>query len=107
MEKQAKYYRHHGGNGTMPEKNYSPLTAKKKIMELRFNYCPSVSDGESLFGEEWEEAKITDDNIDSIHEHKPAGEGDRWFYDIVYTDGTVIRIFNPNLVKYQLEYEKF
>lgn len=33
-----------------------------------------------------------------ISEHKPAGEGDKWYYDIHYSDGSIERVFNPNAV---------
>ena len=33
-----------------------------------------------------------------IIEHRAAGEGDKWYYDIIYTNETEMRIFNPNTV---------
>lgn len=35
------------------------------------------------------------DNCDFIEEHRAAGEGDRWYYDIHLSDGEIIRIFDP------------
>ena len=36
-----------------------------------------------------------------IEEHIPQGEGDRWFYDVFFDNGTMIREFNPNEVYYE------
>lgn len=36
----------------------------------------------------------------SIKEHRPAGEGDKWFYDIELENDKVVRVFNPNMVYY-------
>ena len=33
-----------------------------------------------------------------INEHKAQGEGDKWFYDIHFSDGEIVRIFNPTEV---------
>jgi hypothetical protein len=29
---------------------------------------------------------------------RAAGEGDKWYYDVIYTNGTEMRVFNPNTV---------
>lgn len=39
--------------------------------------------------------------VSSIEEHRAAGEGDKWYYDIHYTDGFMQRTFNPNQVDFQ------
>ena len=39
-----------------------------------------------------------------IIEHRAGGEGDKWFYDITYDDGRVVRVFNP--IEVGLEEEK-
>jgi len=41
--------------------------------------------------------------IIKIAEHRPTGEGDKWFYDVRYSDGSVWRIFNPLNVKFETE----
>ena len=33
-------------------------------------------------------------NCNYIEEHRAAGEGDKWYYDI-YKDGEVTRVFDP------------
>lgn len=40
-------------------------------------------------------------NIVSIEEHRSAGEGDKWFYDVNYSGGVTIRIFNPLCVVFE------
>ena len=39
--------------------------------------------------------------ITEIKEHQSQGEGDKWYFDIIYADGTVKRTFNPNEVFYE------
>lgn len=35
------------------------------------------------------------DDVVEISEHRAAGEGDKWYYDIVYEkDGAILRTFN-------------
>ncbi len=36
--------------------------------------------------------------VKEIIEHCAAGEGDKWYYDVVFIDDTQMRVFNPNLV---------
>lgn len=36
-----------------------------------------------------------------IEEHPARGDGDKWFYDIYYSDSTIERVFNPNQVFYK------
>lgn len=33
--------------------------------------------------------------VKEITEHAAAGDGDKWYYDIHYKDGRVLRVFNP------------
>jgi hypothetical protein len=35
----------------------------------------------------------------SIEEHRPAGEGDKWFYDIICSDGRKVRLFDFSSVE--------
>jgi hypothetical protein len=39
----------------------------------------------------------------SIEEHRSAGEGDKWYYDIFLEDGSMQRTFNPNRAFYAPE----
>ena len=38
-----------------------------------------------------------------IKEHRAEGEGDKWYYDVFLSDGTMERIFNPNVVVFDNE----
>ncbi len=41
-----------------------------------------------------------DKKVINIKEHRPAGEGDKWFYDIELEDNKIVRVFNINSVFY-------
>jgi len=41
-----------------------------------------------------------DKKVINITEHRPAGEGDKWFYDIELEDNKIVRVFNINSVFY-------
>ena len=38
-----------------------------------------------------------------IEEHRPAGEGDKWFYDVVYKNGDIVRLFEVSAVLFVKE----
>lgn len=40
----------------------------------------------------------SDSEIKAIHEHRPRGQGDKWYYMIEFEDGTSQRVFEPNTV---------
>jgi len=42
-----------------------------------------------------EKFKVGIFGVQAIEEHRPAGEGDRWFYDVNFDNGDLLRIFNP------------
>jgi len=42
-------------------------------------------------------------NIIEITEHSACKDGDKWFYDVHYEDGGVLRIFNPLNVVFEPE----
>lgn len=62
-------------------------------------------------GEEFTQIEVNNYNDDlskdvvciQIDEKLPAGEGDRLWYDCHFSDGTMTRIFNPNMVFYETE----
>lgn len=74
---------------------------EKKITCLHYNWMPPISDGKEIFPEQFSEAKVGRNGVDEIIEHRPQGEGDKWFYDIVMGNGTTERIFNPNWVLFE------
>ncbi len=36
-----------------------------------------------------------------IEEHRAAGDGDKWFYDVHFENGKIVRVFNPNTVEFK------
>ena len=34
-------------------------------------------------------------NCDCIEEHRAAGEGDKWYYDVHLGNGVILRVFDP------------
>lgn len=38
--------------------------------------------------------------VKKIQEHSPQGEGDRWFYDIIFENGEMLRVFNMSEVEF-------
>ena len=45
-----------------------------------------------------QEATVGQYNVKEIKEHSAKGDGDRWYYDIVFEGGDTFRIFDPNFV---------
>lgn len=43
----------------------------------------------------------------AIIEHPAYGEGDRWFYDVQFDDGTTERIFYPVTIKFKTDQRKY
>ena len=74
----------------------------KIIIELNYNYKQAVSDGKEMFGEDWDIAEVGKKDVIRIDEHPAYGEGDKWYYDIFYKDGKIVRTFNPCRVVYHV-----
>ena len=53
------------------------------------------------YGEEYKEYEIDKNKVIDIKENAAKGEGDKWHYDITFSDATMERIFNINKVFYQ------
>ena len=51
-------------------------------------------------GDDYDEYEVGKKDVIEITEHKARGDGDKWFYDIVYANGIMRRIFNPDKVIY-------
>lgn len=74
------------------------------IKSINYNWFFVSNDGNDsgtgfdnrTLGAEYGGVKVTE-----IVEHGAMGEGDKWFYDVHYSDGTKQRIFNPNEVFYE------
>jgi hypothetical protein len=71
----------------------------KEIKKIEHSYIPAFE--ESPY--EISSAKVGKDGVVEIKEHRAAGEGDKWYYDIIYENGEVLRTFNPYLVWYKGE----
>ena len=49
-------------------------------------------------GEDYEYAELGKNGVKKITEHAAQGEGDRWYYEIFFENGSTHTIFNPNTV---------
>jgi hypothetical protein len=49
----------------------------------------------------WRNYTIGKNGVIKIKEHRAAGEGDKWFYDVYFEDKHKERIFNINQVIYE------
>jgi hypothetical protein len=89
-----------------------------KITSLNYNWRPVVREYSDGYG-----GKVVDSTCDfdnytvgstyfngqdkprktciAIKEPPAAGEGDKWYYDIMFDDDTSVREFNPNEVFYE------
>lgn len=83
------------------ESTYDFLYNKNKCIELHYNYRQACSDGKDVYCEDYNVAKVGEKEVEGIYEHSAMGEGDRWFFDIVYSTGKTERIFNPCKAIYQ------
>ena len=82
--------------------NYSHTQAKegRYISELIYDYTPPMCTTNEGVPEDFKLAQVGIDGVEDIQEHTAAGEGDKWFYDVYYDDGSVLRTFNPHSVVY-------
>ena len=78
--------------------NYSKT---HKITKITYDYHPPMCTNHEGIAESYELAIVGCDNIVEIIEHQARGEGDKWFFDIHYKDGTVKRIFNIHSVEFK------
>jgi hypothetical protein len=67
-----------------------------KIISLSYNY------GFDKNGPFNTTVEVNTDGVKEIKEHEPHGDGDKWYFDIVYDNGDIERIFNPDKVRYSL-----
>ena len=66
------------------------------IESIVFDFYASAENGE-----EFTQATVGKSGCIEIIEHQAAGEGDKWYYIMVFEDGTVSMTFNPNHVTYK------
>lgn len=79
--------------------------SEKKIISIQYNWhqVGSTTCDEGAGEDYWEyivgkKKSPSDKKVVEINEHRPMGEGDKWFYDVVFDDESEVRIFNPNKV---------
>lgn len=70
-----------------------------KIVRLTYNWRV-VSDGCQTI-DVCEEYNLGVGGVTEIKEHRAAGEGDKWFYEVHFENGQYEMIFNPNIVVWQ------
>lgn len=73
------------------------------ITKLTYNWhqVGNTADGlgdDYYVAEVGKECYVNKLEVKEINEHRAAGEGDKWYYDVVYANGTEMRIFNPSTV---------
>ena len=64
-----------------------------KITQLIANWYPTPESGDY-----YDSYEVGKKGVIRITEHRPAGEGDKWFYDVDFEGQSTKRIFNPNSV---------
>jgi hypothetical protein len=71
------------------------------ITKLIYNWY-LTGDTQTGMGEDYDVAEVGKKDtkegkeVEKIEEHRAAGEGDKWYYDVSFIDGTEMRVFNPN-----------
>lgn len=75
---------------------------EKTVIELHYDYRNNRFNGFETVLPDWQTATVGNNDVVEIAEHCAGGEGDKWFYDIVYNDGKVVRTFNPYKVIYKM-----
>lgn len=78
----------------------------KIITSIIYNWSPGGVTTTEEFADDYREANVGSNGVVKIEEHRPAGEGDKWFYDIIYDTSSVERIFNPCVVYFQHQPDK-
>jgi hypothetical protein len=67
---------------------------------VNYNYYPGSIDGE--YAERFIGRHVGYDSVVKIIEHTACGEGDKHYFDILYDNDRVERIFNPHQAFYSL-----
>ena len=75
------------------------------VTDITWNWSPACMEGTEYsmecYTDSYESASMCDDNVLYILEYTPSIEGDKFYYDIYFTNKDVLRIFNPNTVTYK------
>ena len=75
----------------------------REVIRLDFNWFQRIESSE-MAGEDYSQYFLGKDGVTSITEDR--NEAGNFSYLVVFEQGNQIRIFNPNLVVYQLENAK-
>jgi len=75
-----------------------PITHIESVV---YDYIPAMCTQHEGIPETFRSAAVGVKGCTLIEEHRAQGEGDRWYYDIHFENGTVIRTFNPNQVVFR------
>lgn len=70
------------------------------IYKIHYNYNQALSNGTEVWPDNWETYEIGKNNVFDIDEHKPEHKGDLYYFNIYFSDGTSVKVFNPNQVFY-------
>lgn len=76
------------------------------IKEIQYNWFGTPKDGEQFSLCSVGKRYRNDISVIKIEEHQSQWEGDKWYYDVFLSDGTIDRIFNPNAVVFEEEETK-
>lgn len=73
----------------------------RKIIQIKLNWTAQEGYLDGCFSSE----SIGTRGVTEITEHRPAGEGDRFFYDVYYSNGNMQRVYNFSNVFFEKENE--
>jgi len=68
----------------------------KEIRRITYNWFSTEE-----YGPDFSEFEVGKVGVEKIEEHRPAGEGDRLWYEVTFDNGVMIKVFNINTVKYE------
>jgi hypothetical protein len=72
------------------------MNKQKEIRKIHYNWFQSY-DGNNA-GEDFDHHTVGQRGVIEILEYPAYAEGDKWYYDVIFENGDVERIFNINRV---------
>ena len=73
----------------------------KVIIQLWHNWMPAQSDGNEVFGEQYEFFEAGKNGVSTIVKNDLIHPGDKLCYTVYLDDGGIIELYNVNSVKYK------
>lgn len=73
----------------------APQEIYRRVKKLRFNYYTTPE------GPKYEEVELGKKGVVQIGEHLPQGLGDIMYYEVMYEDGAMLRVYLPNTVFFE------